>query len=105
MKSHSPFPGQDGPQPGLLKKIFVYAAGAMLLVAAFMFSLVVLAVALVAGVLLFGYFWWKTRKLRKEMREIPPRPADGSVIEGEAVVVETRRETVQVRLPEDISAR
>jgi hypothetical protein len=105
MRSHPPFPGQDGPQPGLLKKIVVYAAGAVLLVATFMFSLVVLAVALVAGAALFGYFWWKTRKLRKEMRAMSPHPADDSVIEGEAVVVETRHETVQVRLPEDISPR
>lgn len=105
MRSHSPFPGQDAPEPGLLKKFLAYAAGAVLLVAAFMFSLVVLAVALVAGATLLGYFWWKTRKLRKEMRAMPPRPADGSVIEGEAVVVETRHETVQVRLPEDVSPR
>jgi uncharacterized protein (DUF58 family) len=105
MNSHSPFPGQDGPQPGLLKEIFVYAAGAVLLVATFMFSLVVLAVALVAGAALFGYFWWKTRTLRKAMRTMPPHAADGSVIEGEAVVVETRHETLPVRLPEDISPR
>lgn len=105
MRSHPPFPGQDGQQPGLLKKIFVYAAGAVLLIAAFMFSLVVLAVALIVGAALFGYFWWKTRKLRREMRAMPSGTPDGAVIEGEAVVVETHRESLQVRLPEDAPPR
>lgn len=101
MHPHSPFPGQDGPQPGLLKKILASVAGTALLVASFMFSLVVLAVAIVAGAALFGYFWWKTRKLRRAM---PPRP-DGTVIEGEAVVVETRHEILQARLPQDTPPR
>ena len=35
------------------------------------------------------FFWWKTRKLRKTMRdEARARPQGGIVIEGEAVVVE-----------------
>ena len=57
-------------------------ASAVVLVVAFMFSLVILAavaaVALVAGT----YLWWKTRALRRQMRERPP---GGHVIDGEVI--------------------
>lgn len=68
--------------PGLLGRLLTIAAGAVLMVAAFMFSLLVFAVALAGGLLVGGYLWWKTRELRKQMREPPP---DGRVIEGEAI--------------------
>ncbi|WP_310450024.1 hypothetical protein [Sulfuritalea sp.] len=78
-------------QPGessLLTRILAALAGVVLLVVGFMFSLVllaVLAVLAVAGLVGLGWFWWKTRALRKTMKQ---RPADGHVIEGEAIVVE-----------------
>ncbi|MDO8959163.1 MAG: hypothetical protein Q7U85_05465 [Rhodocyclaceae bacterium] len=77
--------------PGLLEKILTLVVGTLVLVAAFMFSLVILAVALVAGLMFWGYFWWKTRKIRHGLREQPPRqqrPPSGQVIEGEVIVVE-----------------
>lgn len=75
-------------QPGessLLTRILAALAGVILLVVGFMFSLVLLAVLAVAGLVGLGWFWWRTRKLRKAMKQ---RPADGHVIEGEAIVVE-----------------
>jgi len=72
-------------EPGLLAKILAALAAAILLVLGFMFSLVILALAVVAGLAAWGWFWWKTRELRKAMSQ---RPADGHVIEGEAIVVD-----------------
>ena len=75
-------------QPGessLLTRILAALAGVVLLVVGFMFSLVLLAVLAVAGLVGLGWFWWKTRALRKTMKQ---RPTDGHVIEGEAIEVE-----------------
>jgi uncharacterized protein YneF (UPF0154 family) len=85
-------------ESGAFAKLLAAVGGVALLVLGFMFSLVVLAVALVVGLGVWGWFWWKTRKLRQQineqMRENPPpgwegpsSPA-GHVIEGEAVIVE-----------------
>jgi hypothetical protein len=72
-------------EPGLLGKVLGVVAGAALLVLGLMFSVVLLAVLVVAGLAAWAWFWWKTRELRKSMRERPP---DGHVIDGEAVIVE-----------------
>ena len=72
-------------EPGLLGKIVTMVAGVLLLAAAFMLSLLVFAVVAVVALGVLGYFWWKTRELRRQMREHPP---GGRVIEGE-VIVET----------------
>ena len=62
-----------------------------------MFSVVALGVVLVGGVVFLAYFWWKTRALRRAMREqaamkqspiARQRPAandDSMVIEGESI--------------------
>ena len=41
----------------------------------------------IGAVLMLGYFWWKTRNLRKQMRSAPPQhsPQDGLIIEGEVI--------------------
>lgn len=84
----------------LLGKVLSLLLGATFLVLAVMFSLVALAVVAVAGVIFAGWFWWKTRSLRKAMREsrgseqafgAPPdrtqeaAPASATIIEGEFV--------------------
>jgi len=70
---------------GPLGNLLAAVAGVFLLMAAVMFSLVILAVVAVAGTAVWGYFRWKTRKLRKAMQEHPP---GGVVIDGEASVVD-----------------
>lgn len=82
------------PQAGLLGKLVGVIAASILLVLGFMFSLVLLGVLLVVGFALGAWFFWKTRHLRKAMRDAKATAApaaDGTVIEGEAVVVEEYR--------------
>jgi hypothetical protein len=68
--------------PGLLGRLIAFAVGAVLLIAAFMVSVVVFAIALAGALAIGGYLWWKTRALRRRMRERPP---GGRVIEGEVI--------------------
>jgi len=79
------------PGGGLLGRILTMLAGAVLLIAAFMFSLVALGVLVIGGVLVYAYLHWKTRHLRRHveaqmqeaMRQREQR--DGRVIEGEVL--------------------
>ena len=66
----------------MLGKLVALVGGTALLVLAFVFSVVLLAALVTGGLVLFGYFWWKTRALRKRLRENPP---GGHVIEGEVI--------------------
>ena len=68
-----------------LKNIFALLAGIVFLVLGFLFSVVLLFVFVALALAVWGFFWWKTRKLRREMRENPP---GGRVIEGEVIVVD-----------------
>ncbi len=80
-------------QPSLLGRILAFIVGAGVLVLAFMFSLVALAVIAVGGLLLWAWLWWKTRAIRQQMREQSPLNADfnrnnssnGQIIEGEVI--------------------
>ncbi len=74
-------PGEVEP-PGLLAKVFAAMIGAVALVVAFMFSVVALAVVSVIIVIAVIYVWWKTRDLRRNLRENPP---GGRVIDGDAI--------------------
>lgn len=80
---------------GLLEKTAALFLWAVLLVAGFMFSLVLLSVVVVVGAGVWAYVWWKTRALRRAMRECPP---DGRVIEGEVVIVDEYSGAEQRRL-------
>ncbi len=84
---------------GPLGKALALIGGLVLLAVGAVLSVAVLAVVAVIGLSVFGYVWWKTRALRKALREqamngMPPParhddPAAGEVIiEGEAVVIE-----------------
>lgn len=78
------------PPQTLLGRIVAFILTGVLIVLALMFSLVALAVAAVGGLLFAGWFWWKTRALRKAMREaeataMPGRPGGGDFIDGECV--------------------
>lgn len=74
---------------GLLGKLVAALLTTVLLVVGFMFSLVLLAVVAVLGVIGLGYFWWKTRAIRRVMRERMAASNHGQsvVIEGEATVI------------------
>ncbi|HEY6281068.1 MAG TPA: hypothetical protein VIW72_04655 [Burkholderiales bacterium] len=78
--------------PSLLAKVLTFASAAVLLVVAFMFSLLVFAILVTGGLLAWGYLWWKTRELRRQMREQPP---GGRVIEGEAICEDESHDTVE----------
>lgn len=86
---NQPLPRQ-ATQPGFFTKLLTLLASVILLIVGFTFSVLFLAVVAAAGLVVWGYFWWKTRELRKVMRE---RPAGGHVVEGEAVVVESDNAT------------
>jgi len=73
----------------VLKNLLAAVAGVIALILGVMFSVVLLAVFTVIAVAALTFFWWKTRKLRKTMREqAAAHPQGGIIIEGEAVVVE-----------------
>ena len=100
---------------GIVAQVMAVIVGVIALGVALMFSLVFFAAVAVVGLVFWLYFWWKTRELRRKMREqvIQQRqnqdfksgPFDpgsgGDVIEGEAVRVVDER----VKLPgQDASA-
>ena len=75
-------------ETGPLKKLLTLVIGVILLVLSLMFSVVVLIGVVVVGVMVWGYLWWKTREIRRVMREASVDVPNGDVIEGEAVVVD-----------------
>jgi len=74
----------------VLKKILGVIVGIGAMVIGLMFFMVAFSVIIVVALLVWAYFWWKTRKLRSAMRaQQAASPASGNVFEGEAVVVNT----------------
>ena len=96
--------------PSLLRKAGAIVATTLVAGVALMFSAVLLTAILSIGAVAFAYFWWKTRGLRKQMKEqmrdFPPQDAnverevfrgevyEGEVIEGEAVRVDEPRDRI-----------
>ncbi|MDD3677418.1 MAG: hypothetical protein RBS10_11745 [Thauera propionica] len=74
----------DGAPPSLLQKIVTVLVTIAVFGVALMFSVVLFAVVVTVGAVAWGYLWWKTRALRKQMREHPPT-GRGMVIEGEVI--------------------
>lgn len=70
--------------PVFITRALAFVATLVVIGVAFMASVLVFAVAVVAGLIGWGYLWWKTRDLRKRMRE-QSSPHRGDVIEGEVV--------------------
>ncbi|NSL56999.1 hypothetical protein [Uliginosibacterium aquaticum] len=82
-----------GPFTRIVAGLFTLVA----IVAMVMFSVVALGVVLVGGAVFLGYFWWKTRALRRALRaqspvqqepfaqRSPAENSDGMVIEGEMI--------------------
>lgn len=80
-------------------RVLSYIATLVLLGFALMFSVVVFAVLAVLGVVAGSWFWWKTRRLRRELERAGPQTwqesqpfsqayEQGPVIEGDAHRVE-----------------
>lgn len=87
----------------LLAKATGLVLGAAMLAVAFVFSIAFFVFILAAGLVVGGYLWWKTRDLRRQLREQMRQqsalhaarddrdpPASGDVIEG---VVLSKSET------------
>ena len=80
-----------GRQPkGPVAQVLTAILGVLVLAGALMFSLVFFAVIAVAGLILWGWFWWKTRALRRNMQTFNDTlqhaantPENGAIIEGE----------------------
>lgn len=80
---------------GFFGRILAFAGTVVIAGLALMFSVVLFAIIATVGILAWGYFWWKTRDLRKQMREIHEQalrgqsgyrpPAGSDVIEGEVI--------------------
>ncbi len=89
--------GPTGRHP--LRKLLAAVVGIAVLVLALMFSVVVIAVLLIAGLMAWAWLRWKTRGMRRQMREfraqaevmegVPFEGGEGKgvIIEGEAVRV------------------
>lgn len=69
-------------KPSWVQKVGAVIVGVVFFAVVLMFSVVLFAVALTAGAAAWAYFWWKTRAVRKAMRDHPP---GGMVIEGEVI--------------------
>jgi hypothetical protein len=84
----------------LALKALVIVGGVVMLASAFVVSLVFLAIGFAVVLTVGGYLWWKTRELRRQIRErvheqsmhsqARSRPA-GVVIEGEVISQERTR--------------
>lgn len=81
-----------GKPVGLLQKVGAVAAAVILFGIALAFSVVFFAVVAAIALVIGIYVWWKTRDLRKAMRQAqaqrpgrPPADAGGIVIEGEVL--------------------
>lgn len=95
--------GFDARPPGLIARSLAVIAATGLAVLTFMFSLVVFSVVLVVGLGVAAWFWWRTRELRRRMREAraamdaqmnmgdprgPHSPRPSSQRHGEGLVIE-----------------
>ncbi len=82
------FGGRDGTPPSLLQKVATTFVTLGVFGVALMFSVVFFAVIVTVGAAAWGYLWWKTRAVRKQMREHPPTgrgQGQGMIIEGEVI--------------------
>jgi hypothetical protein len=97
-------PDMRGPQrltgpASLVGRVIGALATLGALVLGLMFSVVAFGVALVAGLAVWGWMWWKMRGLKRRMQQDPRyqqfrdmasgpdamRPGEGNIIEGEVL--------------------
>lgn len=102
---HISFDPSGGQSKGILARIVGAVVGVVALGAALMFSAVLFVVLAIVALALWGYFWWKTRALRRTLQEqmrtqgfeTPSRqaPPDPDVIEGESVRLDDERDRLK----------
>ena len=89
-------PGNDprirAPASGFLGKLLTAVASATVVIVAFTLSILIFAAVVAVALLVGGFLWWKTRALRRQMRE---RPRGGRVIDGEVIRDVERQDTIQ----------
>lgn len=86
----------------MLRNLLALLTGVILLALGLMFSMVILTVAAVLGVVAWIYFWWRTRALRRMLATMDTSGGmddGGAVIEGEAVRVNDDPAAKEDRLP------
>jgi len=91
-------PNNTTETPGLLHKVAAFVLTMAMFALVLMFSVLLFAVVLTAGAVAFGYLWWKTRELRKQMRK---HPQGGAVIEGEVI----EREVIEGEVIRKVDSR
>ena len=74
----------------LAVKTLIVLGGIVMLVSAFLLSLVFVAIGLAVVLIFGGYLWWKTRDLRRQLRARmdEQQQSVGRVIEGEVIPLE-----------------
>ncbi len=79
----------------LALKTLIVLGGAVTLVSAFVVSMMFLAIGLAVVLIAGGYLWWKTRAVRRQLRERMQEQSQpqstGRVIEGEVIPDERTR--------------
>jgi ABC-type bacteriocin/lantibiotic exporter with double-glycine peptidase domain len=77
----------------LLSKVVRILITIVLIGLTLMFSVLLFVVILTVGAIVWGYLWWRTRDLRRQMRAHPPNDVvmKGEVIEGEVIRSEVNR--------------
>lgn len=80
--------------PGPLRKLVALVITVAIVALVLMFSAVLLAIIAIVGTLGWAYLWWKTRELRKRLREasqqgVMPgaKASNDDVFEGEVIRV------------------
>jgi len=80
--------------PGLLRKLAGLVVTLALVALVLMFSAVLFVVILVLGAIAWAYLWWKTREVRKQVRDFQAQArsraesaSNDAVFEGEVIRV------------------
>jgi hypothetical protein len=66
---------------GVLGRAIATATGAPLVGVGILFSVLLFAMLAGAALLVGGYLWWKTRDLRRQIRQRPGRIIEGEVVQ------------------------
>lgn len=81
-RAYQRFAGASARPPSLMQKIVTVVSMAAVFTLMLMASVVLFAAVAAVGVVAWGWLWWKTRDVRKQMRAHPP---GGLVLEGEVI--------------------